>query len=157
MSVSSSHRSNFDSVSAPESSAKKTGLIDLPLETQKEIFTWIKPRDLLSLQLVSSQFHSLASARLYSVLRFILTHADAPNYYSKPNTRLAYALHTFATSDHDYAQYVRAFSLELSDRDADDVKQRILSKYHFEEEATKYLNTALLLMLRKASTLETFM
>ena len=157
MAASSNHPGTSDLNAAAGSSIRKTGFADLPLETQKEIFTWIKSKNLLSLQLVSSHFHSLASARLYSVLKFILTHADASSYYSKPYTRLANVLHTFATSDHDYAQYLKLFSLELSERDSDEVKQRILSKYHFEEEATKYLNTALLLMLRKAKSLEAFM
>ena len=138
------------------SSAPRLGFLGLPPETQKEIFTWIRTKELLNLQRVSRYFHSLASARLYGHLNFVLTHVDAPSYYSKPNTRLADALHTFATSEHDYSQYLKVFCLELSDRDGDDVKQRILSKYHFEEEATKLLNTTLLLMLRKANMLETF-
>lgn len=132
------------------------GFLDLPPETQKEIFTWIRTKELLNLQRVSRYFHSLASARLYGQLGFVLTHTDAPSYYSKPHTRLADALHTFATSEHDYSQYLKVFSLELSERDGEDVKQKILSKYHFEEEATKLLNTTLLLMLRRARMLETF-
>ncbi len=65
-------------------------------------------------------------------------------------------LYVFATSEQDYGQYVKDFSLSMSEKDADDVQKRILSKYHWEEEATKYLNTSLLLMLQKTRTLEAF-
>jgi hypothetical protein len=105
---------------------------------------------------VSRHFHDLASAKLYSSLSFILTHADSPIYYKKPAARFADALHTFASSEHDYGQYLKSFSLQPSGKDADDVQRKIMSKYHFEEESTRLLNTALLLMLRKARTLETF-
>ena len=88
---------------------------------------------------------------------FTLTHLDAPNYYTKPDTRLADALHTFATSEHDYGQYVKVFQLQLSDRDTEEIQKKVLSKYHFEEDASRLLNTALVLMLRKAKTLEAFM
>lgn len=88
------------------------------------------------------------------MLNFILTRTDAP--ISKSFTRLADALHTFATSEHDYGQYVKFFTLELSERDSDEIQKKVLSKYHFEEESTKLLNTALLLMLRKTVTLESF-
>ena len=98
----------------------------------------------------------MASAKLYNNLGFILTHADSPTYYSTSYTRLADALHILATSEHDYGMYVKSFTLRLSERDTDDVQRRILAKYHWEEEATKLLNTALLLMLRKTRTLETF-
>ena len=148
--------------------------MELPLEVQKGIVSHVSihidfhrhkltvclqvrtKKDLLPLQRVSRHFHHLASARLYSVLSFILTHADSPLYYSTWKTRLADVLHVFATSDHDYGQYVKGFSLNMSEKDADDVQKRILSKYHWEEEATKYLNTNLLLMLQKTRTLEAF-
>ncbi|MCJ1284664.1 hypothetical protein MMC26_003999 [Xylographa opegraphella] len=133
------------------------GLMDLPLETQKEIVKHVfVRRDLLNLQCASRHFHRLASAKLYSELKFTLTHADAQSYYALPCTRLAEVLHTFATSDHDYGQYVRSFTLALSEQDTEDVQRRVLSKYHWEEESNRLLNTTLLLMLRKTRALETF-
>ena len=46
--------------------------------------------------------------------------------------------------------------LSLSERDGDELQKRMASNYHFEEDANKFLNTALLLMLRRARTLEVF-
>lgn len=103
---------------------------------------------------MSKHFHGLASAKLYRHLTFELT-ADVPNS-KKGSGRLADALHTFAVSDHDYAQYVKAFDLEFAAKDGEEIQKRIASKFHFEEETTKLLNTALLLMLRKARILDTF-
>ena len=139
-----------------KASRQKFAFEDLPLETQKEIFTWIPHKSLLALQLVSRHFHSLASAKLYSNLKFVFWHSDTPSSYSKPKTRLTDVLHTFATSEHDYAQYVKSFALQLSDRE-DDIPTRVASRFHFDEDSTKLLNTTLLLMLRKANTLEAFM
>ncbi|MCJ1356981.1 MAG: hypothetical protein MMC33_006977 [Icmadophila ericetorum] len=138
-----------------KASRQKFAFEDLPLETQKDIFSWVPQKSLLTLQLVSQHFHQLASARLYSNLKFVFSHADASSNYSKPKTRLTDVLHTFATSEHDYAQYVKTFALQLSDRD-DDIPSRVPSRFHFDEDATKLLNTTLLLMLRKANTLEAF-
>ncbi|MCJ1435352.1 hypothetical protein MMC27_004724 [Xylographa pallens] len=135
----------------------KLGFMDLPLETQKEIVKHVlSKKDLLHLQCASRHFHRLASAKLYSELKFTLTHADAQSYYTLSCTRLADVLHTFATSEHDYGQYVRSFTLTLSEQDAEDVQRRVLSKYHWEEESNRLLNTTLLLMLRKTRALETF-
>ena len=139
------------------SSTPKRNFSDLPLETQNQVIHWTRFKDLLALQQVSRHFHALASARLYNSMDFLLTHVDAPGYYAKPQTRLAEVLHTFAISEHDYGQFVKAFALQPSSRDTQDVQQRVLSKYHFEEEPTKFLNTALLIMIRKAKTMESFM
>ncbi|MCJ1477454.1 hypothetical protein MMC13_006125 [Lambiella insularis] len=145
------------SIGGSASFVTKLGFMDLPLETQKEIVKHVLFRkDLLAIQCVSRHFHRLASARLYSELRFTLTHADSQSYYSLACTRLADALHTFATSEHDYGQFVRNFTLTLSERDTEDVQKRVLSKYHWEEEANRLLNTTLLLMLRKTRMLEVF-
>ncbi|MCJ1390268.1 hypothetical protein MMC18_003126 [Xylographa bjoerkii] len=146
-----------NSTGGPSLSTINLGFMELPLETQKEIVKHVlSKKDLLNLQCASRHFHCLASAKLYSELIFTLTHADAQSYYTLSCTRLADALHTFATSEHDYGQYVRNFTLTLSERDTEDVQRRVLSKYHWEEESNRLLNTTLLLMLRKSRALETF-
>ena len=109
------------------------------------------------MQLVSKHWHELASAEIYSDLNFFLTHPDAVAYYNSSAFRPTLALHLFATSSHDYAQYVRTFSISMSDQDSDDVQRRVASKYHFQEESSKLLNTLLLLMVRKTGLLESFM
>ena len=65
-------------------------------------------------------------------------------------------LHVLATSEHDYAQYVRSFSAVFAVRDLEDFQRMVASKYHVEEDANKLLNTLLLLMLRKTKYLEVF-
>lgn len=108
------------------------------------------------MQLVSKHFHQLASAELYSSLGFFFTHADSPAHYTVPTHRLADALHTFGTSDHDYGQYLREFCVSMAEYDSEEVQRRVASKYHVEEEALRFLNSMLLLMLRKAAALEKF-
>ena len=105
---------------------------------------------------MSKHFHGLASSKLYGSLTFVLGHTDDPTFYSRPCTRFAEALHTFAISEHNYGQYVKVFVLSSSELDGNELQKRMASSYHFEEEANKFLNTALLLMLRKARTLEVF-
>ena len=116
----------------------------------------VQRRDLTTLQRVSKHFHGLASSKLYGNLMFVLGYTGDPAFCSRPCTRFAEALHTFAISEHDYGQYVKVFILNSSERDSDELQKRMASSYHFEEEANKFLNTAVLLMLRKARTLEVF-
>ena len=138
----------------------KRGFMDLPAETQKEIFSFIRKKDLLVAQHVSKGLHALASARLYHDLKFVFTF-PAENYTTPPNPnkptfRLPEALHTFLTSDHDYAQYVRSFAFLLPEHQTEELSRKAVSRYHVEEEANKLLNTTLLVMLRKAKRLESF-
>ena len=138
----------------------KRGFMDLPAETQKEIFSFVRKKDLLVAQRVSKHLHSLASARLYHDLKFtfIFPAEGYPNLasHSKAEFRLPEALNTFLTSDHDYAQYVRAFALLLPEQQTEENSRKAVSRYHVEEEANKLLNTTLLVMLRKARKLESF-
>ena len=139
----------------------KRSFIDLPVETQKEIFSFVRKKDLLVAQHASASLHPLASARLYRDLKFTFTfpgegYPSAVSHH-KSEFRLPEALHTFLTSDHDYAQYVRSFSLFLPEQQTEENSRKAVSRYHVEEEANKLLNTTLLVMLRKTTKLETFM
>ena len=166
-----SSSSGSESAGAQRSSPKLS-LIDLPLESQTQIIenvrcdvsflkvtlilSQVSPKSLFSLQLVSKHFHGLASSRIYRSLEFNLSHPDAPRYYRESHYRLADALQTFATSDHDYAQYVKRFQLRMSDIETEDAQRRIASRYHASEEPTMFLNMALLLMIKKARAMEDF-
>ena len=139
----------------------KFRIMNLPVETQKEIFSFVRKRDLLVAQRASKDLHALASARLYHDLKFTFifpaadANANAVNQ-NKPEFRLPEALHTFLTSEHDYAQYARSFSLLLPQQQTEENSRKAVSRYHVEEEANKLLNTMLLVMLRKAKKLESF-
>ena len=141
-------------------SPTKLGFMDLPLETQKEIFSFVRKKDLLVAQRISTSLHSLASARLYHDLKFtfIFPAEGYPNpvNQNKSECHLPEALHTFLTSEHDYAQYVRSFALLLPEQQTEENSRKAVSRYHVEEEANKLLNTTLLVMLRKARKLESF-
>ena len=156
-----------------DSTSSRSGLLDLPIEAQTEIVGHVRKlplqisqilitcsqasrKTLISLQLVSKHFHGLASARLYARLSFFLTHPESQFHYSSPSCRLSDALHTLATSDRDYARYIKYFGVSLLEQDADDIQKRVVSRFHHQEEATKLLNTMLVLVIRKATVLEKF-
>ena len=111
---------------------------------------------LFSLQLVSKHFHGLASAALYRSLAFYLSYPESNSYYREPAYRLAHALHTFITSDYDYAQHIKKFSLRMAENEVDSVQKRIAAKYHVQEEPGMLLNTAILAMVRRANVMEQF-
>jgi hypothetical protein len=78
---------------------------------------------------------------------------DIPN--ESPFDGLAGALDTFATSGYDYAQHLREIILEPL---SGGVKgERAYRQYHYDVSCGKFMNTLLLLTLRKARSLETFM
>ena len=163
------------SSSQAASAPAKLTLLTLPQELQKEIVKHVRQnhmmndkepgsrgqqvsvKSLKSLQLVSKHFHELASAELYADLEFFFSHPDSPSFYMSLHYRPSFALNLFATCSHNYMQYVRTFGFAMSEQDAEDVQKRVASKYHFQEEACKLLNTVLVLVLRKTSVLEKFM
>lgn len=169
--------SGVESAQAAAESSKYAGfaeaIMDLPLESREEIVSYVRlsnlsspsaqltlikvPRQtLFSLQLVSKHFHHLASAILYRSLAFFLSYPESNLYYREPAYRLAHAVHTFITSDYDYAQHIKKFSLRMVETDVDSVQKRIAAKYHVQEEPGMLLNTAILAMLRKARAIEQF-
>lgn len=121
--------------------------------------------NLRALQHVSKHFHQLASAELYSSLDFYFSHGGPAGYfgseaagcYSLVDLRLAECLNTFALSEHNYAQYIKRFSVSMSEYDPDDIQRRVASKYHADEDANVFLNTLLKQMIRKAHSLEKFL
>jgi len=114
------------------------------------------------LQTLSQQLHSLASAELYRNLDFNL--ADETNESSGIASRAAEALQTILASEHDYARYVKSFRLGFTDDKPSsrptmstfDSYQMTQLLWDSKKEPSKFLNTAILLMARKASILETF-
>ncbi|KAK4693917.1 hypothetical protein P7C71_g3572, partial [Lecanoromycetidae sp. Uapishka_2] len=144
----------------------KLHLTDLPVETQSNIVRYVNRKDLLSIQCVNSHFHALASAVIYRKLDLTLTNSgDEEN--GLPTSHAADALQTILASEHDYGQHIKAFRIGVAE-DIVDLGSSLSSSlrqdpllmtrllWDSKSDSSKFLNTALLLLARKASILETF-
>ena len=104
----------------------------------------------MSLALVSRHFHELASARLYRNLRFYV--ADISDLNFDPQiARLIGCFETLAASSHDYARYIKSIQLGVpgpEDRNWRSAGDNAVSG--------RFLNTLLLLTLKRAKALEAF-
>lgn len=127
--------------------------MDLPSEVQKEIVRHASQADLICLSLVSRHFRELAAAQLYRNFNIVFPDEDDPQYDS-PIDGLAGGLDTFATSDYDYAQHLRDLSLDTLS--AGYKAEEAYKPYLASLSCGKFMNTLLLLTLRKAKKLETF-
>lgn len=67
---------------------------------------------------------------------------------------LAAGLDTIVTSEYDYARYLKEIDLESLSGGAKG--ERAYGQYTYDLSCGKFMNTLLLLTLRKAKTLETF-
>ncbi|KAF6816985.1 f-box domain-containing protein [Colletotrichum sojae] len=160
---------------ASPSRRKPLSFVDLPLETQKGILSHVRrhfpppPRamrpaltdtpeqccqsDLICLALVSKHFRELAAAQLYRNFHIVFPDEDDPSFDS-PIDSLAGGLETFVSSDYDYAQHLRDISLDtLSSGDRGEAAYK---PYLYSASCGKFMNTLLLMTLRKARSLETF-
>ena len=109
--------------------------------------------DLVALSLVSKHFRDIAAERLYRSFHIIFPDEDHPSHDLQIDD-LASGLDTFVTSDYDYSQYLREIVLEtLSGGDRGEKTYR---HYLYDSSCGKFMNTLLLLTLRKAKSLETF-
>ncbi len=156
----------MDKGKKPARPAGKLHLTDLPVETQSNIMGHVNRKDLLNLQCVNSHFLALASAVIYRKLDLTLTNSGDEESVL-PNSHAADALQTILASDYDYGKYIKTFRigvaeeiLELGSSLSNSLRQdpllmtRLL--WDSKSDSSKFLNTALLLMARKASILETF-
>jgi len=109
--------------------------------------------DLICLSLVSKHFRELAAAQLYRNFHIIFPDEDDPAF-DVPIDGLAGGLDTFVTSDYDYGKHLKDLSLDTLSAGA---KAELAYKpYLYSVSCGKFMNTLLLLTLRKATTLETF-
>ncbi|KAK4226364.1 hypothetical protein QBC38DRAFT_419402 [Podospora fimiseda] len=125
----------------------------LPAEVKKEIFSHCSQADLICLSLVSKHFHELAAAQLYRNFHIIFPDED-DSTSDYPIDGLAAGLDTFVTSEYNYAQHLRGLSLDTisAGRKAETAYRAYLANLS----CGKFMNTLLLLTLRKAENLETF-
>ncbi|KAI1759352.1 cyclin-like F-box [Hypoxylon sp. FL1150] len=132
---------------------KVSCVLDLPDEILKEICKNCHQSDWVSLSLVCKRFRDFAASLLYRHFHIVFPDEDDPCYDS-PIDSLAGGLHTFTTSDYDYAKYLREISLETLSIGK---KAEIAYKpYQAILSCGKFMNTLILLTLRKAQSLETF-
>jgi hypothetical protein len=90
---------------------------------------------------------------LYRSFHIVFPDEDDPSNDS-PIDGLAGGLDTFVTSEYDYSQYLREIVLETLS--GGDKGERAYRHYLYDVSCGKFMNTLLLLTLRKAKSLETF-
>lgn len=103
---------------------------------------------------MSRHFFALASSEIYRVLDFNSTFADDSG---APVSRLADALQTVVASDLDYGQHIRTFRLGLSEENSSNALMPSRVLWDSVADPSKALNTLILLMVRKATVLESFL
>ncbi|KAH6659455.1 hypothetical protein BKA67DRAFT_13824 [Truncatella angustata] len=131
----------------------KLGILGLPVEIIKEICSHCSQSDLICLALVSRQFHELAASQLYRNFHIVFPDEDDPTFDS-PIDGLASGLDTFVTSDYDYAKHLHDLSLDTLSAGAR--AEQAYKPYLYKVSCGKFMNTLLLLVLRRATSLETF-
>lgn len=121
-------------------------------------------RDLFVFQRLSPHCFSLANAEIYRTLNLNLTNSGDDDT-GVPGSHAADALQTILASEHDYGQHIKSFRLGVKDDSVDILSShsshsdpllmtRLL--WDSKSDSSKFLNTALLLMARKANVMETF-
>ncbi|KAI9741411.1 MAG: hypothetical protein M1818_004217 [Claussenomyces sp. TS43310] len=118
---------------------RKLTFFDLPDETQKHIFTY--------------RYRWLAAQQLYRNFHIVFPDEDDPSYES-PIDGLAGGLDTLATSDYNYAQFLK--EIKLDTLSGGDKGERAYRHYTYDVSCGKFMNTLFLLTLRKARALESF-
>jgi len=125
----------------------------LPQEVQKEIIEYCSMHDLICVALVSRHFRDLAAAELYHT--FLVVFPDEDNLqFDTSVDALARGLDTFVTSDYNYAQYLKTLCFDTFYMG--DKAEGSYRPYLANLSCGKFMNTLLLLTLRKARSLEMF-
>lgn len=137
----------------PTPPTRITHILDLPEEIQREICSQCSQCDLICLSLVCKRFHELAAAQLYRNFHIVFPDEDDPSFDS-PIDGLAGGLDTFVTSEYNYAKHLRDLSLDTLS--AGDKAETAYKPYLFSVSCGKFMNTLLLLTLRKAKALDRF-
>ncbi|KAI9833763.1 MAG: hypothetical protein M1819_003496 [Sarea resinae] len=131
---------------------RKLQLMDLPVETQKEILKHVETDDLIALALVSRRFHEIASAELYRDFTIVFGDEDDPDFTLTDS--LAGGLDTLVSSDYNYAQHLKDITLDTLS--GGEKGEKAYRHCLYDSSCGKFLNTLLYLTLKKAKALETF-
>ncbi|CAI4216943.1 unnamed protein product [Parascedosporium putredinis] len=153
------------SSSLPGTSAQEYGLheptsrdgreldfLGLPLETQHTIFRYCSKADLVTLCVVSKRFHELAAAELYRF--FAAKLGDTNILYRGSRFALSGILDTLTTSEYNYAQFLRHFTIDS--QYLGDKARPACQPFSYSTSSGRFLNTLLHLTLREAQGLESF-
>jgi hypothetical protein len=141
-----------EALASPPTS-RSCSFLDLPHEVQREIISHCQRRDLVCVALVSRHFRDLAAAQLYRDFEIVFPDEDNPQF-DTPVDDLAGGFDTFVTSDYNYAQYLRSICMDtlyMGDKAAGAYRPYLANL-----SCGKFMNTLLLLTLRKARVLESF-
>lgn len=106
---------------------------------------------MLQLSVVSKHFRDLAAKELYRTFHIVF---PDPEEEDPMIDSLASGLDTFVTSDYDYSKYLRHVILEPLDGSLKG--QLAYRSYLHDTSCGQFMNTLLLLTLRKAKALEAF-
>jgi len=128
------------------------------------MFLQMSRKDLFVFQRLSPDCLSLASAEIYRRLDLNLTHSSDEDH-GLSVSHAADTLHTILASEQDYGKHIRSFRLGAVDniselttghtgRSDSLLMTRLL--WDSKSDSSKFLNTALLLVVRKTTKLETF-
>ena len=121
--------------------------------TRRRLTTQCSQADLICLALVCKHFHKVASAHIYRNFHIVFPDEEDDEFYSSIDG-LAVGLDTFATSEYNYAAHLRDFLMDTlsSGREAEHAYQ----PYLYSASCGKFLNTLVLLTLKRAHSLESF-
>ncbi|EKD19696.1 uncharacterized protein L3040_001957 [Drepanopeziza brunnea f. sp. 'multigermtubi'] len=136
-----------------EQTKEPTTFLSLSGEIQREIFQHATSPDLTALSLVSKHFRDLAAEQIYRRFQITFTEEDGI-LHDYPFDSLAAGLDTFATSEYDHAQYLKEF--RVLNEGGGEKTERAFRSFSFDVSCGKFMNTLLLLTLRKAKNLEVF-
>ncbi|KAI1779571.1 hypothetical protein F4818DRAFT_145078 [Hypoxylon cercidicola] len=128
-------------------------VLDLPDEILKEICKNCTQNDWICLSLVCKRFRDLAASQLYRNFHIVFPDEDDP-FFDSPIDDLAGGLHTFTTSDYNYAKHLREICLETLS--IGKKAEAAYKPYHANVSCGKFMNTLMLLTLRKAQSLDSF-
>ncbi|KAF7932042.1 uncharacterized protein EAE97_009063 [Botrytis byssoidea] len=131
---------------------QNVGILSLPSEVQSGILVHLDTPDLLQLSVVSKHFRDLAAEELYRTFHIVFPDVDDQD--DSIIDSLASGLDTFVTSDYDYSKYLRHIILEPLNGSLKG--QLAYRPYLYDTSCGKFMNTLLLLTLRKAKALEAF-
>ena len=121
-------------------------------------------KDRFVFQRLSPHCFSLANAEIYRILDLNLTNSGDDDS-AGPSSHAADALQTILTSEYDYAQHIKSFRLGVNDDSLDILGGHSIHSdpllmtrllWDSKSDSSKFLNTALLLMARKANVMESF-
>ncbi|KAH8698775.1 hypothetical protein BGW36DRAFT_150391 [Talaromyces proteolyticus] len=126
--------------------------VKLPIEILRNVIFYADPKQMKNLALVSREFHDIVCALLYRHIHHTFAEGDAENGHM-PVEVLAAILETLAGGDHNYAAYVKSFSIAAG---SDSCADKIAHELKYDCSSGKLLNALVQAALKKASTLESF-